>query len=93
MRVMRWSHTAVRRQFWRLAAPAAAEGLLLMLLTATDLLMVSDVYKRQPYAQYTIKPLSINGCEPFLQLGYVFNPERTLSTQAKWIVEHFSKML
>lgn len=64
-----------------------------------DLLLHSDVcslgldFMHEPYAQYTIKPLSINGCEPFLQLGYVFNPERTLSTQAKWIVEHFSKML
>ena len=32
---------AIRKEFWRLAWPAAAEGLLLMLLTAADLLMVS----------------------------------------------------
>lgn len=31
----------IRREFWRLAWPAAAEGLLLMLLSAADLLMVS----------------------------------------------------
>ena len=29
---------AIRKEFWRLAWPAAAEGLLLMLLTAADLL-------------------------------------------------------
>lgn len=34
---------AIRKEFWRLAWPAAAEGLLLMLLTAADLLMVSSL--------------------------------------------------
>lgn len=64
-----------------------------------DLLLHSDVcslgldFMYEPYAQYNIKPLPINGCEPFLQLGYVYNPERDLSAQAKWIVEHFSQML
>ena len=33
----------IRKEFWRLAWPAAAEGLLLMMLTATDLLMVSSL--------------------------------------------------
>ena len=32
-----------RKAFWRLAGPSAAEGLLLMLLTAVDLLMVSSL--------------------------------------------------
>ena len=27
----------------------------------------------RPYEQYDIKPLSINGCEPFLQIGYVLD--------------------
>lgn len=34
-------HMVTHKAFWRLAWPAAAEGLLLMLLTAADLLMVS----------------------------------------------------
>ena len=34
---------AIRKEFWRLAWPAAAEGLLMMLLTAADLLMVSSL--------------------------------------------------
>lgn len=34
---------AVRNTFWQVAWPAAAEGLLLMLLSATDLLMVSSL--------------------------------------------------
>ena len=33
----------IRKEFWRLAWPAAAEGLLLMMLTAADLLMVSSL--------------------------------------------------
>lgn len=33
----------IHKSFWRLAWPAAAEGLLLMLLTAVDLLMVSSL--------------------------------------------------
>lgn len=32
-----------RKAFWRLADPSAAEGLLLMLLAAVDLLMVSSL--------------------------------------------------
>ena len=32
-----------RKVFWRLAGPAAAEGLLLMMLSAVDLLMVSSL--------------------------------------------------
>lgn len=32
-----------RKTFWRLAGPSAAEGLLLMLLSAVDLLMVSSL--------------------------------------------------
>ena len=46
-----------------------------------------------PYAQYQVKALSIDGCEPFLQIGYVRDPERTLSEQAKWIVDKFQLML
>lgn len=34
---------AVHNTFWQVAWPAAAEGLLLMLLSATDLLMVSSL--------------------------------------------------
>ena len=33
----------IRKEFWQLAWPAAAEGLLLMMLTAADLLMVSSL--------------------------------------------------
>ncbi len=64
-----------------------------------DLLLHSDVcslgldFMYEPYAQYSIKPLPINGCEPFLQMGYVFNPERALSAQARWVVDRFRKML
>ena len=32
-----------RKTFWRLAGPSAAEGLLLMLLSAVDLIMVSSL--------------------------------------------------
>lgn len=35
-----------RKDFWRLAGPAAAEGLLLMLLSAVDLIMVSSLGTR-----------------------------------------------
>lgn len=64
-----------------------------------DLLLHSDVcslgldFMHEPYTQYAIKSLPINGCEPFLQMGYVFNPERALSAQARWVVERFRKML
>ena len=47
----------------------------------------------RPYEQYDIKPLAINGCEPFLQIGYVRDPERPLSPQASWLTERFGEML
>ena len=47
----------------------------------------------RPYEQYNIKPLEINGCEPFLQIGYIRDPERALSAQACWLTEQFRKML
>lgn len=64
-----------------------------------DLLLHSDVcslgldFMHEPYSQYEIKALTINGCEPFLQMGYVFNPERALSVQARWVADRFKKML
>lgn len=64
-----------------------------------DLLLHSDVcslgldFMHEPYSQYEIKALTINGCEPFLQMGYVFNPERALSAQARWVADRFKKML
>lgn len=64
-----------------------------------SLLLQSDVcslgldFMYKPYEQYDIKPLSINGCEPFLQIGYVHAPEHPLSPAARWIVEHFQQML
>ena len=47
----------------------------------------------EPYEQYDIKSLPINGCEPFLQIGYIRDPERVLSEQSVWIIENFEKML
>ena len=44
----------------------------------------------EPYSQYDLKALPINGCEPFLQVGYVKDPARILSRQAEWILEKFS---
>lgn len=39
-------HMEGRKDFWRLAGPAAAEGLLLMLLSAVDFIMVSSLGTR-----------------------------------------------
>lgn len=64
-----------------------------------DLLLYTDVcslgldFMHEPYSQYQVKALPINGCEPFLQIGYVRDPERPLSRQAGWIVERFRQMI
>lgn len=64
-----------------------------------DLLLYTDVcslgldFMYEPYAQYDIKALAINGCEPFLQIGYVHEPKRTISEQAVWIIKKFESML
>lgn len=64
-----------------------------------DLLLYTDVcslgldFMYTPYSQFDVKPLSINGCEPFLLIGYVREPQRALSEQALWIIEHFKGIL
>ena len=64
-----------------------------------DLLLYTDVcslgldFMYTPYSQYDIKALPVNGCEPFLQIGYVRDPARTLSEQSLWVLEHFRSML
>ena len=70
-----------------------SDHLNLDMLLHTDVCSLGIEFMYEPYAQYNIKPLAIHGCEPFLQVGYVRNPERPLSRQALWITERFKKML
>lgn len=64
-----------------------------------DLLLYSDAcslgldFMHEPYIQYPIKALPIKGCEPFLQIGYVFDPDRTLSDCADSFIKRFREML
>jgi len=64
-----------------------------------DLLLYTDVcslgidFMYEPYSQYQVKALPIKGCEPFLQIGYVSDPERALSEQARWIIKKFQLMI
>ena len=64
-----------------------------------DLLLYTDVcslgidFMYEPYSQYQVKALPIKGCEPFLQIGYVSDPERVLSEQARWIIKKFKLMI
>ena len=62
-------------------------------LLHTDVCSLGLNFMYRPYEQYDIKPLAINGCEPFLQIGYVQTPERPLSPQARWLTERFGEML
>lgn len=70
-----------------------SDHLTIGLLLYTDVCSLGLDFMYTPYSQYDIKALSINECEPFLQVGYVCAPERALSRQAIWIVERFTRML
>ena len=70
-----------------------SDHLIIDLLLHTDVCSLGLDFMYEPYSQYDIKPLPINGCEPFLQMGYVYDPVRPLSDHARWAVEHFQKML
>lgn len=70
-----------------------SDHLTINLLLHSDVCSLGLDFMHEPYTQYEIKALSINGCEPFLQMGYVFNPERALSAQARWVADRFKKML
>ena len=64
-----------------------------------DLLLYTDVcslgldFVHEPYFQYDVKALQIEGCEPFLQIGYVRDPNRSISEQTQWILQKFKTML
>ena len=63
------------------------------LLLHTDICNLGLKFMYSPYQQYDIKALEINGCEPFLQVGYVKAPDRLLSPQALWVIDRFREML
>ena len=63
------------------------------LLLHTDICNLGLKFMYGPYQQYDIKALEINGCEPFLQVGYVKAPDRLLSPQALWVIDRFREML
>lgn len=70
-----------------------SDHLNISLLLHSDVCSLGLDFMHEPYKQYDIKPLAINGCEPFLQIGYVHAPEHPLSPAARWIVERFQQML
>ena len=65
----------------------------------TDLLLYTDVcsigldFMHKPYEQYDIKALEINGCEPFLEIGYIKDPIKELSKQSLWIIDRLKDMI
>ena len=70
-----------------------SDHLTVNLLLYTDVCSLGLDFMYEPYSQYDLKALPINGCEPFLQVGYVKDPARILSRQAGWILEKFHQML
>ena len=75
------------------AAYTNSDHLTVNLLLYTDVCSLGLDFMYEPYSQYDLKALPINGCEPFLQVGYVKDPARILSRQAEWILEKFQQML
>lgn len=62
-------------------------------LMQTDLCSLGINFMHQPYKQYDIKNLKINGCEPFLLIGIVRPEGDELSEAAQWFIENFKKLL
>lgn len=68
-----------------------SDHLIIDLLLYTDVCSLGLDFMYEPYSQYQVRALPIDGCEPFLQIGYVIERERSLSKQARWIsVKHFN---
>lgn len=70
-----------------------SDHLLIDMLLHTDVCSLGLNFMHEPYEQYAIKPLAIENCESFLQLGYVQDPERPLSPQAQWLIQELAKIL
>lgn len=70
-----------------------SDHLTINLLLYTDVCSLGLDFMHGPYSQYQVKALPIKGCEPFLQIGYVSDPERVLSEQARWIIKKFKLMI
>lgn len=70
-----------------------SDHLTINFLLHTDVCSLGLEFMHEPYWQYDVKSLAIKGCEPFLQIGYVWDPKRHLSKPARWIIKNFKKML
>ena len=70
-----------------------SDHLTINLLLNTDVCSLGLNFMHKPYEQYSINSLKVNGCEPFLTIGYVQDPDHPLTPQAQWLLEHFKKML
>ena len=70
-----------------------SEHLTTNLLLHTDVCSLGLDFVYKPYIQYDIKALAINGCEPFLQIGYVKDYENIPSQQVQWVVDRLKEML
>lgn len=63
------------------------------LLLKTDVCSLGINFLSDKYRQYDIKPLRIDGSEPFLSIGYVQEEEHDLSPIAQNFANRFEKLL
>lgn len=67
--------------------------------TVIDFLLHSDIcslgidFMHPKYKEYDIKALKINGCEPFLSIGYVYEEEHIFSPLVQCFIDRFKGLL
>lgn len=70
-----------------------SDFLTLNMLLSTDICSLGIDYSDKPYRQYGIKALAINGCEPFLTLGYVVGENHEMGDCSKAFLEKIQSVI
>lgn len=63
------------------------------MLLHTDICCLGIYYTENPFQNHHIKALPINGCEPFLILGYVSAENHEISVQSKAFLKKFQSVI
>ena len=75
------------------AMQSNSDHMTLAALLHTDLCSLGLNFLHEPYRHYEIKTLRIDGCEPFLTLGYVQPEDEPLGEAAEWFLSRLRALL
>nr|WP_294492514.1 LysR family transcriptional regulator [uncultured Mediterraneibacter sp.] len=83
----------IRREMLNNVICTTSEYVVLNALVNTDICSMGVNFFRDQYREYGVKTLAIDGCEPFITVGYVSGENQELSRPGMEFIEKFRQML